>query len=37
MSKDIKFGYQAKMAIKAGVDKAANVVKVTLGPTGKLR
>jgi chaperonin GroEL len=35
MSKDIKFGYQAKMAIKAGVDKAANVVKVTLGPTGK--
>ncbi len=35
MAKDIKFGYQAKMAIKAGVDKAANVVKLTLGPTGK--
>ena len=35
MAKDIKFGYQAKMAIKAGVDKAANVIKVTLGPTGK--
>lgn len=35
MAKDIKFGYQAKMAIKAGVDKAANAVKVTLGPTGK--
>lgn len=35
MAKDIKFGYQAKMAIKAGVDKAANVIKVTLGPSGK--
>lgn len=35
MSKEIKFGYQAKMAIKAGVDKAANAAKVTLGPTGK--
>ncbi len=35
MSKDIKFGFEAKKAIKAGVDKAANVVKVTLGPTGK--
>jgi len=35
MSKDIKFGFEAKKAIKAGVDKAANLVKVTLGPTGK--
>lgn len=35
MAKDIKFGFEAKQAIKAGVDKAANVVKVTLGPTGK--
>jgi chaperonin GroEL len=35
MAKDIKFGFAAKQAIKAGVDKAANVVKVTLGPTGK--
>ncbi|HYF05882.1 MAG TPA: chaperonin GroEL [Patescibacteria group bacterium] len=35
MAKDIKFGFQAKSAIKAGVDKAADVVKVTLGPTGK--
>ncbi len=35
MSKIIKYGYEAKQAIKAGVDKAANVVKVTLGPTGK--
>lgn len=35
MSKIIKSGFQAKQAIKAGVDIAANVVKVTLGPTGK--
>src|SRR3954471_5177706 len=35
MSKLIKYGYEAKQAIKAGVDKAANVVKVTLGPTGR--
>ncbi len=35
MSKLIKYGYEAKQAIKAGVDKSANVVKVTLGPTGK--
>ncbi len=34
-AKDIKFGYEAKKAIKAGVDKAANAVKVTLGPTGR--
>lgn len=35
MSKIIKSGFQAKQAIKAGVDASANVVKVTLGPTGK--
>ena len=35
MSKIIKNGFEAKQAIKAGVDKAANVIKVTLGPTGK--
>src|SRR6185369_1650810 len=35
MSKIIKYGLDAKQAIKAGVDKAANVVKVTLGPTGR--
>jgi len=35
MAKDILTGYEAKKAIKAGVDKAANIVKVTLGPTGK--
>jgi len=35
MSKLIKYGFEAKQAIKAGVDKAANAIKVTLGPTGK--
>jgi chaperonin GroEL len=35
MSKIIKKGFEAKKAIKAGVDLAADVVKVTLGPTGK--
>jgi chaperonin GroEL len=35
MSKIIKTGLEAKQAIKAGVDKAADVIKVTLGPTGK--
>jgi len=35
MSKIIKYGLEAKQAIKAGVDKAANVIKVTLGPTGR--
>ncbi len=35
MAKIIKYGFEAKQAIKAGVDKAANAVRVTLGPTGK--
>lgn len=35
MSKLIKTGFEAKKAIKAGVDTAANAIKVTLGPTGK--
>jgi chaperonin GroEL len=35
MSKLIKYGLEAKQAIKSGVDKAANIVKVTLGPTGR--
>lgn len=34
-AKHIKFGAEAKKAIKAGVDKAANAIKVTLGPTGR--
>jgi chaperonin GroEL len=35
MSKLIKTGFEAKKAIKEGVDIAANAIKVTLGPTGK--
>ncbi len=35
MAKQIKFGYDARKAVKAGVDAAANAVRVTLGPTGK--
>jgi chaperonin GroEL len=35
MAKEILFGKDAKQAIKKGVDTAANVIKVTLGPTGK--
>ncbi len=35
MAKIIKYGFEAKQAIKAGVDKASDAVKVTLGPTGK--
>jgi chaperonin GroEL len=35
MAKLIKYGDQAKQAIKAGVDKAANAVRVTLGPSGR--
>jgi|SRR5579872_1271934 len=34
-AKDIKLGYEAKQAIKAGVDAAANAIRVTLGPTGR--
>jgi chaperonin GroEL len=35
MSKIIKYGFEAKQAIATGVNKAANAIKVTLGPTGK--
>lgn len=35
MAKLIKTGFEAKKAIKEGVDIAANAIKVTLGPTGK--
>ncbi len=35
MAKEILYGTDAKKAIKKGVDTAANVIKVTLGPTGK--
>jgi chaperonin GroEL len=35
MAKQILFGEKARRALKAGVDKAANTVKVTLGPRGR--
>src|SRR3990167_10574226 len=35
MPKLIKTDFEAKDAIKSGVDKVANVVKVTLGPAGR--
>lgn len=35
MAKDIRFNSEARNALKAGVDKLANVVKVTLGPRGR--
>ena len=35
MSKDIKFNEDARKSIIAGVNKLANTVKVTLGPSGR--
>lgn len=35
MSKQIKFGDEARGKIKDGVDKLANAVKITLGPKGR--
>ena len=35
MAKDIKFSSEAREALKKGVDKLANAVKVTLGPQGR--
>jgi chaperonin GroEL len=35
MSKQILYGDEAKKKLKAGVDKVANAVKVTLGPRGR--
>jgi len=35
MAKDIKFDVEARDALKNGVDKLANAVKVTLGPKGR--
>jgi chaperonin GroEL len=35
MAKDIKFNVEARDALKNGVDKLANAVKVTLGPKGR--
>ena len=35
MAKNIDFGVSARDKMKAGVDKLANAVKVTLGPKGR--
>ena len=35
LSKELKYGNDAREAMKAGVDKLANAVKVTLGPKGR--
>ncbi len=35
MAKQIIFGEEARMKLKAGVDKLANAVKVTIGPKGR--
>lgn len=35
MAKNINYSNEARLAIKEGVDKLANVVKVTLGPRGR--
>ncbi|MDX1622569.1 MAG: chaperonin GroEL [Gemmatimonadota bacterium] len=35
MAKDLKFDVQARSALKRGVDKLADAVKVTLGPKGR--
>ncbi len=35
MPKQIKYGDEARRAMKAGVDKLANAVKATLGPKGR--
>ena len=34
-SKELKFNEEARRALQAGVDKLADVVKVTLGPKGR--
>ena len=35
MAKDIAYSLDARNSLKAGVDKLANAVKVTLGPKGR--
>ena len=35
MAKEIKYNIDARNALKNGVDKLANAVKVTLGPKGR--
>jgi chaperonin GroEL len=35
MAKEIKYGAEAREALKVGIDKLANTVRVTLGPKGR--
>ena len=35
MAKDIVYSTDARNALKAGIDKLANTVKITLGPKGR--
>ena len=35
MAKNIVFGNEARQGMKAGIDKVANTVKITLGPQGR--
>ncbi len=35
MSKIIKFDEDARKKIKAGIDKVANAIKITIGPRGR--
>ena len=35
MAKEISYDIEARNALKAGVDKRADAVKVTLGPKGR--
>ena len=35
MAKKLEFNEQARRSLKAGMDKLADVVKVTLGPKGR--
>ena len=35
MAKEVAYSLDARSALKAGVDKLANAVKVTLGPKGR--
>lgn len=35
MAKQMLFSHEARTALKAGVDKLADAVKVTLGPRGR--
>ena len=35
MAKEIQYDVEARSALKNGVDKLANAVKVTLGPKGR--